>query len=55
MTFLIDILKDELIMLCSILFPEGSSNIPLVDKRTIWQREADKIIQNNRELKVAII
>lgn len=39
----------------SILFPEGSSNIPLLDKRTIWQREANKIIQNNRELKVAII
>lgn len=39
----------------SILFPEGSSNIPLIDKRTIWQREANKIIQSNRELKVAII
>ena len=39
----------------SILFPEGSSNIPLMDKRTIWQREANKIIQNNRELKLAVI
>lgn len=39
----------------SILMPEGSSNIPLVDKTNLWQKEADKIIQNNRELKIAIL
>lgn len=39
----------------SILFPEGSSNIPLPDKATKWQEQADKIINSNRELKVAII
>ena len=38
----------------SILFPEGSSNIPLPDKREIWQAEADKIIERNTELKVAV-
>lgn len=39
----------------SILFPEGSSNIPLTTKSEKWQERADKIIQNNRELKVAIL
>ena len=39
----------------SLLFPEGSSNVPLSDKISNWQAEADKIIQNNRELKVAIL
>lgn len=39
----------------SILIPEGSQNIPLFEKGKIWQAEADKIIQENRELKSAII
>lgn len=39
----------------SILFPEGSSNIPYVDKAAKWERQAKEIIQNNRELKVAIL
>jgi len=39
----------------SILIPEGSQNIPLFEKTGIWQKEADKIIQNNREIKNAIL
>ena len=39
----------------SILIPEGSQNIPLFEKTKIWQAEADKIIQNNREIKTAIL
>ena len=39
----------------SLLIPEGSQNIPLFEKTKIWQKEADKIIQNNRELKNAIL
>ena len=39
----------------SLLIPEGSQNIPLFEKTKIWQREADKIIQDNREIKNAIL
>ena len=39
----------------SLLFPEGSANIPLVEKTNLWQAEVDKIVSNNRELKVAIL
>ena len=36
----------------SVLIPEGTSNIPLMDKSEKWRREAFRIIQNRRELKV---
>ena len=39
----------------SLLFPEGSSNVPLLDKIQLWQSEADKIIQDNKELPIAIL
>lgn len=39
----------------SVLFPEGSSNIPLPDKASKWERQAKEIIRDNRELKVVII
>lgn len=39
----------------SLLFPEGSSNVPLSDKIEKWQNVADKIILNNKELPIAIL
>lgn len=39
----------------SILIPEGSSNISLETKSEKWQEQADKWIQNNRELPVAVL
>lgn len=39
----------------SLLIPEGSQNIPLFEKTKIWKREAAEIIQDNRELKNAIL
>ncbi len=39
----------------SLLFPEGSSNVPLLDKIQLWQSEADKIIQDNKELPISIL
>lgn len=39
----------------SLMVPEGAQNIPLFEKTKIWQREADKIIQDNREIKNAIL
>ena len=39
----------------SLLIPEGSQNIPLFEKTKIWKREASEIIQDNRELKNAIL
>lgn len=36
----------------SVLFPEGTSNVPLIDKSEKWRAEADRIISDNRETKV---
>lgn len=36
----------------SILFPEGTSNVPLPNKIDLWKKEAEEIISTNREIKV---
>lgn len=36
----------------SVLFPEGSSNVPLLDKVQRWKSEAYRILQKNKELVV---
>ena len=38
----------------SILFPEGNSGLKIDQKVKMWQEQADKIIQRNREIKALV-
>lgn len=39
----------------SILFPEGTSNVPLLEKSRIFRERAEKIINANREIKAVAL